>query len=80
MFIKMSEKRTNRKKLLKGARYLAVSIPLAFIGPTIIYFAFGSQDGTYYIPVLIFGFLAALASGLLMFIGIKTVMRGVFND
>lgn len=80
MFIEMSEKPTDRKKLFKGVKYLAASIPLAFIGPTIIYFAFGSQDGKYYIPVLVFGLLTTLASGFLMFKGIKTVMRGFFND
>lgn len=76
----MAEKRTDRKKLMKGAKYLAASIPLAFIGPTVIYFAFGNRDANLYIPVLIVGFLAALGAGFLMFKGIRTVMRGVFND
>lgn len=76
----MSEKRTDRKKLMKGAKYLAASIPLAFIGPTTIFYGFGGREQGAYIVMLIFGFLAALAAGFLMFKGIKTVMRGVFND
>ncbi|HLS31828.1 MAG TPA: DUF6095 family protein [Flavobacteriaceae bacterium] len=76
----MSEKRTDKKKLMKGVKYLAASIPLAFIGPTSIFYGFGGREEVLYIIMLIFGFLAALAAGFLMFKGIKTVMRGIFND
>jgi len=73
-------KRTDRKRIIKGVKYLAGSIPLAFIGPTIIYFAFGLRGEKYYLPILIFGFLAAIASAMLMLKGIRTMVAGVFND
>lgn len=71
---------TNKDKLFKGVKYLAGALPLAFIGPIVIYSAFGNRDKFLYIPILILGILAAAASVFLMFKGIKMLMRALFDD
>lgn len=74
------EKHTDREKMNKGLKYLAIALPLAFLGPSVIYSAFGNRDKALYIPVLIVGLLIAIAAGYCIFKGIKTIMRAIFND
>lgn len=72
-------KHTNKKILAKGVKYLAGALPLAAIGPVVIYSAFNNQEHPWYIPILIFGILAAIGSIFLMFLGISTIMKAVFD-
>jgi hypothetical protein len=72
-------KHTNKEILGKGIRYLAGALPLAFIGPSVLYSAFNNQDHPLYIAVLIFGCIACIASILLMFKGITTIVKSLFN-
>lgn len=76
----MPEHHTDRKKVIKGIKYLAVSLPLAFVGPTILYSAFGNRDKFLYIPVLILGLAVAFAAAYCIFKGIQIIIRGFFND
>ncbi len=70
---------TNKRKLKKGLKYLAGSLPLAFLGPSVVYSAFGNQDKFLYIPVLIIGFLIIIAAAYCMFKGIRTIVAAVFD-
>jgi len=72
-------KHTNKKILAKGIKFLAGALPLTLIGPVVIFSAFNNQDHPYYIPVLIFGFLSAAAAIFLIFKGINTVIKSVFD-
>lgn len=70
----------NRKVLSKGINYLAWALPLLFIGPSVIYNAFiNKQNGWHYL-VLAIGIIACLGAVYLMFMGLKTIMRSLFND
>lgn len=71
---------TDRKKLGKGVKYLAGSLLLAFLGPSVVYSALGNQDKTLFIPILIIGVVTCLAAGFCIFKGIQTIMRAIFND
>ncbi|MFD0931371.1 DUF6095 family protein [Psychroflexus salinarum] len=73
-------KHTNKETLAKGIKFLAGALPLAFIGPSVIYSAFNNQDKPLYLPILILGILACAGSVFLMFRGIKTLMKALFND
>jgi len=75
-----SQPRTNRKKLIRGIKFLAVSLPLAFLGPSVLYSAFGNRDKFLYIPVLILGLAITFASAYCIYKGIQTIMRGFFDD
>jgi hypothetical protein len=71
---------TNRQLLGKGIKYLTGALPLMFLGPTLIYNAFQNQHTNWHYLVLGIGILACLSSMLLIFLGLKTIMRGIFND
>lgn len=72
-------KHTNKTLLGKGIKYLAISMPLAFIGPAVLYSAFNNQDKSLYIPILIFGLLACAGSMFLIFKGINTLVKSLFD-
>ncbi len=72
-------KHTNKEILGKGIKYLAFALPLTLIGPSVLFTAFNNQDHPFYIPVLIGGIVAIIAAILLMFKGIITVVKAVFD-
>jgi len=72
-------KHTNRKILSTGIKYLAGAMPLVMIGPSILYSAFNNQDHPLYIAVLILGILATFAAIFLMFRGIMTIVKAMFD-
>lgn len=71
---------TNKNLLSKGIRYLSGALPLLFIGPSIIYNAFMNQQNVWHYLVLAIGVVACLGAMLLMFLGLKIIMKGLFND
>jgi hypothetical protein len=70
----------NKELLAKGIKYLTGALPLMFIGPTVIYNAFMNQHTDWHYLVLAIGIIACLASMYLMFVGLKIIMKGIFND
>ncbi len=72
-------KHTNRKVLSKGIKYLAGALPLAIIGPSVLFSAFNNQDKALYIPILILGIIASSAAIFLMFKGILTIVKALFD-
>ncbi|SKB41139.1 hypothetical protein SAMN05660776_1058 [Salegentibacter holothuriorum] len=72
-------KHTNREILMKGIKYLAFSLPLMLIGPSVLFTAFNNQNHPYYIPVLILGIIALIGAILLLFKGIMTIVKSVFD-
>lgn len=72
-------KHTDKKTLSKGIKYLAGSLPLAMIGPTVLFSAFNNQDKSMYIPILILGIIATFAAIFLMFRGIITMVNAFFD-
>lgn len=71
---------TDKRILMKGVRYLAGALPLFFLGPVIIHSSFKNQGKTIlFYPVITFGILACIGAMLLMFLGIKTIMKSLFD-
>ena len=70
----------NKELLAKGIKYLSGALPLMFIGPTVIYNAFMNQHTSWHYLVLGIGIVACLASVYLMFVGLRIIMKGIFND
>ncbi|UOK41947.1 MULTISPECIES: DUF6095 family protein [Flavobacterium] len=70
---------TNKALLMKGIRYLAFAVPLMFIGPTIIHSSFKNQEHPLYIPILGIGILFCIGSMFLMFKGIQTMVKSLFD-
>jgi hypothetical protein len=71
---------TNKELLSKGVKYLAGALPLLFIGPSLIYNAFINKQNSWHYLVLAIGISVCGAAIYLMFLGLKTLMRSLFND
>lgn len=72
-------KHTNKQLLYKGIKYLAAALPLILIGPTVLFSAFHNREHPLYIPILILGILAFIAAIFLIFKGIHTIVKSVFD-
>ena len=71
---------TNRTVLSKGIQYLAWALPFLFIGPSVIYNAFiNKQNGWHYL-VLAIGICTCFGAVFLMFIGLKTIVKSMFDN
>lgn len=72
-------KHTNKGLLLKGLKFLAGALPLSFIGPVVLFSSFKNQEHDWFIPILLFALIAMAAAVYLMFKGINTVMKALFE-
>ena len=70
---------TNKSVLAKGVKYLAGSLPLLFLGPVVITSAFKNENHPLYVYVLLLGIIIALAAMFLIFKGITTLLKSLFD-
>ncbi|MBZ9651749.1 DUF6095 family protein [Psychroflexus montanilacus] len=73
-------KHTNKDTLAKGVKFLAGALPLIFIGPSIVFSAFNNQDKPLYWPILILGIMLSMAAIYLIFKGIMTLLKALFDE
>jgi hypothetical protein len=71
---------TNKEILTKGIKYLVWALPILFIGPSLIYNAFMNKQNIWHYLVLGIGIAACIGAVYLMFLGLKTMIRSLFND
>lgn len=71
---------TNKQILAKGIKYLSGALPLSFIGPVVIHSSFKNQQHPMFIPVLGLGIVTCLLAIGLMFFGIRTIMKSLFDQ
>ena len=71
---------TNKELLSKGVKYLAWALPLVFIGPSLIYNAFINKQNVWHYLVLAIGISICIGSVFLIVLGLKTMVRSLFND
>lgn len=71
---------TSKELLSKAIKYLAGALPLLFIGPSLIYNAFMNKENGWHYLVLGIGIATCISAVFLMFLGLKTIMRSLFND
>ena len=70
---------TNKELLAKGVKYLSGALPLLFIGPAIIHNAFMNKQNVWHYLVLGIGILTCIAAVYFMYLGLKTIMKSLFN-
>lgn len=75
----MSQKHTNKQLLAKGVKFLAISLPLLFLGPSVLFSAFNNQDKPLFIPVLVVGIVVCGAAMFFIFKGIMTLVNALFD-
>ena len=71
---------TNKELLAKGIKYLSGALPLLFIGPAIIHNAFMNKQNVWHYLVLGIGILICITAVYFMYLGLKTIMKSLFND
>lgn len=71
---------TNKDHIAKGLKFLLGTLPLLFIGPSIIYNAFMNQHTLWHYLVLGIGISICIIAMWLMHRGLKWVTKGIFND
>lgn len=76
----MATPKADKNRIYKGLQKVFIAIPLMFVGPIIIYSSFKNQEHFLYYPVLILGCLICLFSMYLFFMGLRTLVSGLFND
>lgn len=70
---------TDKKLLIKGLKFLAYTLGLMFTAPVVLYQAFKNEGHQWFWPVLILGFILALAAIALGFYSIKVIMDAIFS-
>ncbi|NGY38066.1 hypothetical protein FQU23_011155 [Flavobacterium sp. XN-5] len=71
---------TNKELLAKGVKYIAGALPLLFIGPSLIYNAFINKENLWHYLILAIGIATCGAAVYLLFQGLNTIMKSLFND
>jgi hypothetical protein len=71
---------TNKELLSKGIKYLSGALPLLFIGPAIIHNAFINKQNVWHYLILAIGIIASLGAMYLLYKGLNTIMKALFND
>ena len=65
---------------MKGVKNLVYTVGLMFLAPVVLYQAFKNQEHPLFIPVLILGFILAIAAIGMGFYSIKILMQALFDD
>jgi hypothetical protein len=78
--LKLKKMGTNKELLSKGIKYLGGALPLLFIGPSIIYNAFINKQNIWHYLVLAVGIATCLGAMYLLFLGLNTIMKALFNE
>jgi hypothetical protein len=76
--IAMSKEHTDVELLRKGVKYLAIALPLLFLGPYLITLAFLNTETIYGYVFFGLGFIAGVGAIYLVFKGINTIMKSIF--
>ncbi|HLW63652.1 MAG TPA: DUF6095 family protein [Flavobacterium sp.] len=76
----MEKTDTDKRRIYKGLQKVFIAMPLMFVGPVIIYSSFKNSEHPLYYIILSLGCLMCLFSMYLFFMGLKTLVSGIFND
>ncbi len=72
--------KTNKVLLVKGIKYMGITILLMFTAPVILSQAFKNQGHPFFWPVLVIGSLLAIGAIAGGFYGIKVIMDALFGS
>ena len=70
---------TNKELLSKGIKYITISIPCLFIGPAVIHFAFINKLQPLYYLILAIGIGIGITAMVMLYKGLNTIMKSLFN-
>jgi len=70
---------TDKQLLVKGIKCIAYTIALMFAAPIVLSQAFKNEEHLFFWPVVIIGFILALAAIGMGFYSIKIIMEAIFS-
>jgi hypothetical protein len=70
---------TDKALLLKGIKFLVLTVGLMFTAPVILYQAFRNEEHPFFWPVLVVGLILAAAAIGPGFYSVKVVMDAIYN-
>lgn len=70
----------NKTLLQKGLKFTLFSLPLMFLGPSVIHNALINRDKGIHYLILIIGIILCMLAVFLMFKGISIMVKSIFND
>lgn len=76
----MESKHTNKTQLVTGLKKMGLALLCMFIGPTLTYISPGMPNETKKYASLILGIVLCIAAVYFAFMGIKTILKSIFND
>jgi hypothetical protein len=74
----MSQKHTDQKLLMRGLKYMVITLPLLFLCPYIITLSFLNKDNYTFYIFLAIGIIAGVFALFFFYKGIKTIMKSIF--
>ena len=75
----MKTKQTNRTLVVSGLKKMALALVCFFIGPTLTYISPGLDDSIKKYAALVLGILICLLAIYFTFMGIKTIIKSLFD-
>ena len=75
----METNRTNKSILYKGLNIMGLCLICMFVGPTLLYIAFGNHEKSTFYPILILGGIISVLAIYFGFKGIMTIMDSMFK-
>ena len=76
----METKRTDKTVLMKGIKFMVISLLFIFGGPTLFYIVTTNKDKPFYEVLLIIAIFICIAAVYLAFKGIQTIMKSMFGE
>ena len=74
----MSQKHTDTKKLAKGIKYLAFTLPLLFLSPYLLTLSFLNTDNLSFYFFLLVGIAIGILAILLFFRALRSILDSIF--
>jgi putative effector of murein hydrolase LrgA (UPF0299 family) len=71
---------TNKEILNRGLKNIVWALPMFFIGPTVIMSSFKNQQHPFFIPILGLGIIISTLAVILVFKGLKTIMKSQTDE
>ncbi|WP_026451604.1 DUF6095 family protein [Aequorivita capsosiphonis] len=75
----MSKNHTDFDLLKKGLKFMAFALPLLFLSPYLLTLSFLNKETFMFFVFLSVGIIAGAGAIYLLFKGINTIMKGLFN-
>lgn len=69
---------SNKEIMVKGVKFMAIALPLMFLGPFVLTIGFKALKDDNYIW-LVLGIIICFSAIILAFIGVKTIIKGLFE-